>query len=80
MPASAAIWIRSRSIGCGRFEADLLRCCATSMPDILDAIRKSGDLRRATEAKLKSAVEAFAKTLRDARELITGPRGSPVKD
>jgi len=45
----------------GRFEEEFLRNVRTSHPGILDAIRDEKALSNDTEAKLKAAVEAFAK-------------------
>jgi F-type H+/Na+-transporting ATPase subunit alpha len=42
------------------FEDGLLASLRAKNPDILEAIRSSGDLTSDTEAKLKSAVEAYA--------------------
>jgi F-type H+-transporting ATPase subunit alpha len=44
------------------FEQGLLALLRNQKPEILEEIRKSGDLADATAAKLKSAVEAYAKT------------------
>jgi F-type H+-transporting ATPase subunit alpha len=44
------------------FEEGLLSLVRTKNTDILDDIRKTGDLTDATAAKLKSAVDGFAKT------------------
>jgi F-type H+/Na+-transporting ATPase subunit alpha len=44
------------------FEQGLLALLRNQKPEILDEIRLSGDLGEATAAKLKSAVEAYAKT------------------
>jgi F-type H+-transporting ATPase subunit alpha len=44
------------------FEHGLLATFRANHADILEAIRTSGDLDEATAAKLKSAVEAYAKT------------------
>jgi F-type H+-transporting ATPase subunit alpha len=44
------------------FESGLLGTVRSNHPDILESIRKSGDLDDATAAKLKSAVDAYAKT------------------
>jgi F-type H+/Na+-transporting ATPase subunit alpha len=44
------------------FEEGLLRLMHTQHPDILDAIRDTGDLDDATAAKLKAAVDEYAKT------------------
>jgi F-type H+-transporting ATPase subunit alpha len=44
------------------FEQGLLQMLRVDKKDILEDIRKSGDLADATAAKLKSAVEAYAKT------------------
>src|SRR6202790_5162324 len=44
------------------FEQGLLALLRNQKPEILEEIRKSGDLPDATAAKLKSAVEAYAKT------------------
>ena len=44
------------------FEQGLLALLRTKNPDILEDIRKSGDLGDATAAKLKAAVDGFAKT------------------
>jgi F-type H+/Na+-transporting ATPase subunit alpha len=44
------------------FEEGLLTLLRTKHADILDDIRKTGDLSDATAAKLKSAVDAYAKT------------------
>ncbi|MFL5072526.1 MAG: F0F1 ATP synthase subunit alpha [Xanthobacteraceae bacterium] len=44
------------------FEDGLLAALRSNHPDILEAIRTSRDLDDATGAKLKSAVEAYAKT------------------
>ena len=40
----------------------LLALLRNQKPEILEEIRKSGDLADATAAKLKGAVEAYAKT------------------
>ncbi|MDO8290979.1 MAG: F0F1 ATP synthase subunit alpha [Parvibaculum sp.] len=45
----------------GRFEEEFLRNVRTSHPGILDAIRDEKAVSNDTEAKLKAAVEAFAK-------------------
>ncbi len=45
----------------GRFEDEFLRSIRTKHEDILDAIRSEKQLSSDTEAKLKSAVEAFSK-------------------
>src|SRR6202166_4348602 len=44
------------------FEQGLLALLRNQKPEILDDIRKSGDLADAAAGKLKSAVEAYAKT------------------
>jgi F-type H+-transporting ATPase subunit alpha len=44
------------------FEQGLLTLLRTSHVDILEDVRKSGDLSDATAAKLKAAVDAYAKT------------------
>jgi F-type H+-transporting ATPase subunit alpha len=44
------------------FERGLLSALRSNHGDILEAIRKTGDLDDATAAKLKSAVDAYAKT------------------
>jgi F-type H+/Na+-transporting ATPase subunit alpha len=44
------------------FENGLLGTLRSNHPDILESIRKSSDLDDATAAKLKSAVDAYAKT------------------
>jgi F-type H+-transporting ATPase subunit alpha len=44
------------------FEQGLLALLRNQKPEILEEIRKSGDLADATAAKLKSATEAYAKT------------------
>jgi F-type H+-transporting ATPase subunit alpha len=44
------------------FEQGLLGVVRTKNPDILEDIRKSGDLSDATGGKLKAAVDAYAKT------------------
>jgi len=44
------------------FEEGLLSAVRSKHADILEDIRKTGDLTDATAAKLKSAVEGFAKT------------------
>ncbi len=44
------------------FEAGLLTLLRTKHADLLDSIRKSGDLSSADEAKLKSAIEGYAKS------------------
>jgi F-type H+-transporting ATPase subunit alpha len=44
------------------FEEGLLGALRTQHPEILSAIRDSRDLDDATGAKLKAAVEAYAKT------------------
>jgi F-type H+-transporting ATPase subunit alpha len=44
------------------FEQGLLALLRNQKPEILEEIRKSGDLADATAGKLKSAVEAYAKT------------------
>jgi F-type H+-transporting ATPase subunit alpha len=44
------------------FENGLLGTLRSNHPDILESIRKSNDLDDATAAKLKSAVDAYAKT------------------
>jgi len=44
------------------FEAGLLTLLRTKHTDLLDSIRKSGDLSSADEAKLKSAIEGYAKS------------------
>ncbi|HEY3639599.1 MAG TPA: F0F1 ATP synthase subunit alpha [Xanthobacteraceae bacterium] len=44
------------------FEQGLLALLRNQKPEILDEIRLSGDLGEATAAKLKSAVEAYART------------------
>jgi F-type H+-transporting ATPase subunit alpha len=44
------------------FEQGLLQMLRVDKKDILEDIRKSGDLADATAAKLKSAVESYAKT------------------
>jgi F-type H+/Na+-transporting ATPase subunit alpha len=44
------------------FEDGLLGALRSQHTDILNAIRDSGDLASATEAKLKSVVDGYAKT------------------
>jgi F-type H+-transporting ATPase subunit alpha len=44
------------------FENGLLSLLRTKHADLLDSIRKSGDLSKDDEAKLKSAVEDYAKS------------------
>jgi len=44
------------------FEQGLLALLRNQQAEILEEIRKSGDLGDATAGKLKSAVEAYAKT------------------
>jgi F-type H+-transporting ATPase subunit alpha len=44
------------------FESGLLTLLRTKHADLLDSIRKSGDLSDADAAKLKDVVEAYAKT------------------
>ena len=44
------------------FEEGLLVLMRNERQDILDDIRKSGDLSDATAGKLKAAVDAYAKT------------------
>src|SRR5271168_284853 len=44
------------------FEQGLLTLLRTKNPEILEDIRKSGDLGDATTAKLKAAIDGFAKT------------------
>jgi F-type H+-transporting ATPase subunit alpha len=44
------------------FEQGLLSLMRNQEPQILEDIRGSGDLSEATAAKLKSAVDGFAKT------------------
>ena len=44
------------------FEQGLLALTRNQCPDILDDIRKTGDLTDATAAKLKAAVDGYAKT------------------
>jgi F-type H+-transporting ATPase subunit alpha len=44
------------------FEQGLLALLRTQRTDILEEVRASGDLAEATAAKLKSAVDGFAKT------------------
>ena len=44
------------------FESGLLTLLRTKHADLLDSIRKSGDLSKDDEAKLKSAVDGYAKT------------------
>ena len=44
------------------FEEGLLAAIRTQHPDILDAIRDTRDLDDATAAKLKAAVDEYAKT------------------
>jgi F-type H+-transporting ATPase subunit alpha len=44
------------------FEVGLLGLLRNQHADILEDIRSSGDLSDATAAKLKSAVDAYAKT------------------
>ena len=44
------------------FEDGLLSLVRTSNADVLEDIRKTGDLTDATAAKLKSAVDGYAKT------------------
>ena len=48
----------------GRFERGWRQRLADSHPDILDAIRESGDLSTETEGKLKKALEAFKASFR----------------
>ncbi len=61
MPASTAISIRCRSTGCVPSRKGLLTHVRSQNADILEDIRKTGDLSDATAAKLKSAVDGFAK-------------------
>jgi len=42
------------------FEDALLTAMRAKSPDVLEAIRSSGDLTREVEAKLKTAVDAYA--------------------
>jgi len=44
-----------------RFEAELLRYMRAEHPDILKAIRDSGEISDETGKKLKAAVDRFAK-------------------
>jgi F-type H+-transporting ATPase subunit alpha len=44
------------------FEQGLLTLLRTQNADILEDIRKTGDLTDATAGKLKAAVDAYAKT------------------
>jgi F-type H+-transporting ATPase subunit alpha len=44
------------------FEHGLLTLARTKHNDILEDVRKSGDLSSATEAKLKEVVDSYAKT------------------
>jgi len=44
------------------FESGLLTLLRTKHADLLDSIRKSGDLSSADEVKLKSAIEGYAKS------------------
>ncbi len=44
-----------------RFERELLKFIKERHPDVIDAIRTSGELPPENEAKLKAAVEDFAK-------------------
>jgi ATP synthase F1 gamma subunit len=44
------------------FESGLLTLLRTKHADLLDSIRKSGDLSDADAAKLKSVVDGYAKT------------------
>jgi F-type H+-transporting ATPase subunit alpha len=44
------------------FEESLLSHIRQKHPDILEAVRTSGDLSDQTAGKLKSAVESFAKS------------------
>jgi F-type H+-transporting ATPase subunit alpha len=44
------------------FEQGLLTLARTQHPDILEDIRKTGDLTDATAAKLRAAVESYART------------------
>jgi F-type H+-transporting ATPase subunit alpha len=44
------------------FETGLLTLLRTKHADLLDSIRKSGDLSKDDEAKLKSVVDDYAKT------------------
>ncbi len=44
------------------FESGLLTLLRTKHADLLDSIRKSGDLSSADEAKLKDVVDGYAKT------------------
>ena len=46
----------------GRFESELLARLHSKHQDILDTIRTSKELKADTEAKLKEALEAFAKS------------------
>ena len=46
----------------GRFEEDLLRLVRDQHGDILDTIREEGELSDKSEEKLKSVLEAFAKS------------------
>ena len=44
------------------FESGLLTLLRTKHADLLDSIRKSGDLSDADAAKLKNVVDGYAKT------------------
>jgi len=59
--ASTATSTRCRSTGCARSRG-LLAAVRSNNADVLETIRSSRDLDDATAAKLKSAVEAYAKT------------------
>jgi F-type H+-transporting ATPase subunit alpha len=45
-----------------KFESGLLTLLRTKHNDLLDSIRKSGDLSSADEAKLKDIVDNYAKS------------------
>ena len=52
---------RSTLAAVQRFEAELLRYMHAEHPDILKAIRDSGEISDETGKKLKAAVDRFAK-------------------
>ena len=62
MPASTAISTSSRWRACAPSSSGLLTLLRTKHADLLDSIRKSGDLSEADEAKLKGVVDGYAKT------------------
>ena len=65
MPASTAILIRWRFSRVRAFESGLLALMRTKHTDLLDSIRKSGDLSDADATKLKGVVDGYARTFAD---------------